>query len=221
MTASQVLCVIAVLAPWVGWLYLASFGRCPKCQGTGHIHRGRRVKVCPRCKGRRRVQRLGSRTVHWIAYRIRDGQRAAARYQEDSRGDSYGAHTHGSGSGLGGLLVILLAGALLGPPAAAAAAELLHVLAIVAGVIVGVGAVGVGGLLAWRWRRPRRDAARAMPPLPQKMARAASPLPQARRPPALPSASARELPGSLHLHFHGVSLEEIAAIIERRRPEEP
>jgi hypothetical protein len=27
----------------------------------------------------------------------------------------------------------------------------------------------------------------------------------------------RELPGGLHLHFHGVSAEEVAAIIERHR----
>jgi DnaJ-class molecular chaperone len=87
MTASQILLVIAALALWVGFLYVAPFGRCPKCKGTGHIQRGpRRRPVCPRCKGRRRVQRRGSRTVHRIAFKIRDGQRAAARYQEDSDG---------------------------------------------------------------------------------------------------------------------------------------
>jgi len=42
--------------------------------------------------------------------------------------------------------------------------ELVHVLIIVAGAIVGVGAVCVGGLLAWRWRRPQQDAARTAPP---------------------------------------------------------
>lgn len=84
MNASLILAVIAGAALWVGWLYLAPFGRCPKCQGTGHVRSGRRrVKVCPRCKGRRRVQRRGSRTVHRIAFKIRDGQRAAARYQQE------------------------------------------------------------------------------------------------------------------------------------------
>jgi hypothetical protein len=74
-----------------------------------------------------------------------------------------GAHTHGSGgSGLGEVLVILLAVALLGP-AAAAVAELVHVLLIVAGRIVGVGAARLAGLLAWQLRRTRVDAARAMP----------------------------------------------------------
>jgi DnaJ-class molecular chaperone len=84
VNASLILAVIAGAALWVGWLYLAPFGRCPKCQGTGHVRSGRRrVKVCPRCKGRRRVQRRGSRTVHRIAFKIRDGQRAAARYQQE------------------------------------------------------------------------------------------------------------------------------------------
>jgi DnaJ-class molecular chaperone len=74
----------------VGWLYLAPFGACPKCKGTGHIQRGPRLRpVCPRCNGRGRNQRRGSRTVHRLAFKIRDGQRAAASYQqEDSHGDS-------------------------------------------------------------------------------------------------------------------------------------
>jgi DnaJ-class molecular chaperone len=89
MNASLILAVIAALALWIGFLYVAPFGRCSKCKGTGHIKRGpRRRPVCPRCKGRKRVQRRGSRTVHRAAFRIRDGQRAAAKYQEDSDGDS-------------------------------------------------------------------------------------------------------------------------------------
>ena len=98
-----------------------------------------------------------------------------------------GAHTHGSGgSGLGEVLVILLAVALLGPAVAAAVAELVHVLLIAAGVIVGVGAASLVGLIAWRWRS-RKDAARAMPPR-TLVARAAPPLPQARRAAELPAA---------------------------------
>jgi DnaJ-class molecular chaperone len=85
VNAHLILALILGAAVWVGFLYVAPFGRCPKCQGTGHIKSGmRRVKVCPRCKGRRRVQRRGSRTIHRLAFKIRDGQRAAARYQEDS-----------------------------------------------------------------------------------------------------------------------------------------
>ena len=85
MHAHLILAVIACLAICVGRLYLAPFGPCPKCKGTGHIQRGRRRPVCPRCKGRRRVQRTGSRTVHRLARRIRDGRQAAARYQQEDR----------------------------------------------------------------------------------------------------------------------------------------
>jgi hypothetical protein len=84
VNAELVLLAIAALALWVGFLYVAPFSRCGKCKGTGHIRSGkRRVKVCPRRKGRRRVQRLGSRTVHRLAFRIRDGQRTAAKYQQE------------------------------------------------------------------------------------------------------------------------------------------
>ena len=77
------------------------------------------------------------------------------------------------------VLVVPLALAVL---AAAAVGELLHVLVIAAGVIVGIGAVCVGGLLAWRWHRPRLDAARATPPTfaEAKVVRAVPPLPQGR-----------------------------------------
>ena len=85
MSAQLVLAVIAVLALRVGFLYLRPFGRSPKCQGRGNIQRGRRRPVCPRCKGRKRVQRRGSRTVHRIAFKIRDGQRAAARYTREDK----------------------------------------------------------------------------------------------------------------------------------------
>ena len=90
MNAGLILAAIATVALWLGSLYVRPFGRCGKCKGKGHIRRGpRRVKVCPRCKGLRRVQRRGSRTVHRLAFRIRDGQRAAAKYtQEDSHGHS-------------------------------------------------------------------------------------------------------------------------------------
>jgi DnaJ-class molecular chaperone len=77
-----ILAAIAALALWVGSLYVDPFGPCPKCKGTGNIKRGRRRPVCPSCKGRRRVQHRGSRTVHRLAFKIRDGQRAAARYQQ-------------------------------------------------------------------------------------------------------------------------------------------
>ena len=92
MNATLILAVIAALAIWIGRLYVAPFGRCPKCHGTGHIKRTRKgkrgtqrvtVKICPRCKGLQRMQRRGSRTIHRAVFKIRDGQRAAAKYQEE------------------------------------------------------------------------------------------------------------------------------------------
>jgi uncharacterized membrane protein YraQ (UPF0718 family) len=120
------------------------------------------------------------------------------------------------GGGLGVVVLVIVATALLGPAVVAAVAELLRVLLIVAGVIVGVGAASLAGLLAWRWRRWHQDAARAMPPLPRKMARAAQPLPKAQPAHALPTGRQRELPGGLHLHFHGVSAEDVAAILRHQ-----
>ncbi len=62
-----------------------------------------------------------------------------------------GAHTHGSGgSGLGTAVLVVIGAALavkLAGPVLDAAAELLHVLLIAAGVIVGVGAASLVGLL--------------------------------------------------------------------------
>jgi hypothetical protein len=101
-------------------------------------------------------------------------------------------------------------------PVLDAVAELLQVFLIVAGVIVGVGAASLVGLLTWRWRRTQADAARAMPPLPTKMARAAQPLPKAWPVHALPAEFPRELPAEVHFHLHGVSAEEIAAILRRQ-----
>jgi len=116
-----------------------------------------------------------------------------------------GGHTHGSGgSGFGEILVILLAVALLGPVVAAAVAELVHVLLIMAGVIVGASAAGLVSLLAWQLRRTRVDAAPHHAPLPAKVVRAAQPLPKAQRPRELPAGLHSQTPGELHLHFHGL-----------------
>jgi hypothetical protein len=110
-----------------------------------------------------------------------------------------GAHTHGSGGGgLGEVLVILLAVALLGPAIAAAVAELVHLVLIVVAVLAGIAATGVVALAAFhvhRWRAggtvqrslPAPTAVRAL---------------QAPRepPPAI------ERPQEVHLHLHGVTL---------------
>jgi hypothetical protein len=49
-----------------------------------------------------------------------------------------------------------------------------------------------------------------------KVVRATAPLPQERQAPELPAASRRELPGDLHLHFPGVSAEDVAAILRHQ-----
>jgi hypothetical protein len=66
MTAFLILFTIA--AVWVASLLVHPFGRCWLCRGKGNIRRkgGRRAPKCPLCKGLKRRQRLGSRTVHRI-----------------------------------------------------------------------------------------------------------------------------------------------------------
>jgi hypothetical protein len=122
-----------------------------------------------------------------------------------------GAHTHGSGGGGTVVLVILAAvlAAAIARPVIHAAIEVFQVVLIVAVVIVGVGAAGLVGLLTWRWRRWQADAARTRPPCSRKLVRAARPLLQPR--PAI------ERPPDIHLHLHGVSAEDIAAILAQNR----
>ena len=131
-----------------------------------------------------------------------------------------GAHTHGSGGGLGTAALVLVGAALAvkaAPAVLGAAAELLHVVLIVVFIAACTGAVGVVALLALKRRRVRAGAAaRTMPPSPPTVVRAAPPLPQERRAGELPRESQRELPSGLHLHFHGISAEEVAAIIRHR-----
>jgi hypothetical protein len=70
MSAAAV--ILSVLALWAGSLYVRPFGRCWRCHGRGTVRKGkRRVKVCPRCRGLKRRQRFGSRTVHRLARQLR------------------------------------------------------------------------------------------------------------------------------------------------------
>lgn len=124
-----------------------------------------------------------------------------------------GAHTHGSsGSGLGMAVLVVLGAALAvrlaGP--VLAAAEVVYVLGIVVAVIVGGAAVALMVALASRWRRRRLDAARAEVPAAHLPLRAAQPL---------HTRGAIERPRELHLHLHGVSAAELAAIIRQQREE--
>jgi hypothetical protein len=123
----------------------------------------------------------------------------------------------GGGAGLGTALLVIVGAALFvkaTPVALAGAAALLHLVLIVAAVILGLAAVAVAGFVAWRlyrWRHPGADRATALPP---GMERAAHPLTEPRR-----SAAAlppRDRPREIHLHLHGVSAEDVAAILARR-----
>jgi hypothetical protein len=59
-------------AAWVLSLIVHPFGRCWLCRGKGNLHRkrSRRAPVCPLCKGLKRRQRFGSRTVHRVRRQV-------------------------------------------------------------------------------------------------------------------------------------------------------
>jgi hypothetical protein len=71
--AGHILIAFAVAVIWIGSLCVKPFGRCWLCLGKGYLHlkHSRRAPVCPLCKGMKRRQRLGSRTVHRTVRMIR------------------------------------------------------------------------------------------------------------------------------------------------------
>jgi hypothetical protein len=130
-----------------------------------------------------------------------------------------GAHTHGSGgSGLGTALLVLSGAALavkLAAPVAAAVGELVHVVLVLVAVVAGVAGACLLGFCTWRLYRWRQSgAARALPP---GMARAAQSLPPPQRA-ALPPAAGQV---HIHHHWHGVTAEDVAAILAREDPPRP
>jgi hypothetical protein len=122
-----------------------------------------------------------------------------------------GAHTHGGGGG-DLIYVLLVLGALaLAGPILAAVAELVHLVLIVVAVAGGVAAVGLVAFIAFRLRHRATEPAR--------LVYRAHPVAQ-RRSQALPEPRpAIERPAEVHLHLHGLSAAEIAAII--RHGQEP
>lgn len=68
--SAAVWAVVAVVA-WLLSLYVHPFGRCLRCRGRGAVIRGRRARPCPVCKGSKRRQRTGSRTVHRTVRMVR------------------------------------------------------------------------------------------------------------------------------------------------------
>ena len=71
--AHDILLTAAALSAWAVSVLIWPFRACTLCRGTGR-NRGsssRRFGTCRRCNGRGRIQRIGSRTVHRIAWTIR------------------------------------------------------------------------------------------------------------------------------------------------------
>jgi hypothetical protein len=130
-----------------------------------------------------------------------------------------GAHTHpGGGAGTAALVVgaAVLAAAVAGP-VLAAAAELLRIVVITVAVVVGLAlAAGIAAAALWLRRRHAIPAAVVSQPRPVPW-RATEPLSASRR-----SAAALPAPGrpEVHLHFHGVSAEDIVEAL-RQLPGEP
>jgi hypothetical protein len=85
MTA-HILIASAAIAIWLGSLCVKPFGRCWRCGGRGNLHRkgSRRAPVCPLCKGMKRRQRTGSRTVHRAARMVR-AELARTRRERSTR----------------------------------------------------------------------------------------------------------------------------------------
>ena len=119
-----------------------------------------------------------------------------------------GAHTHGSG-GFDPMPILIIIGAIaVAGPVAAAAVELLHILLIAVVVILSLGAVGLAAVIAYRVHRWRAGGTTRVS-LPAPTAARAVQAPTGPRP-------AIERPQEVHLHLHGVSAEEIAAILRRQ-----
>jgi hypothetical protein len=126
-----------------------------------------------------------------------------------------GAHTHGSGgSGLGEFVLVILAVALLGPAVAAAVAELLHLLVIVAAVLAVLAGADLVALGAWQLRHARQEMARVVYRVTPAPPRAVQAISEPRPRNAFPDVprQAIEAPRQVHLHLHGVSAEDVAAI---------
>ncbi len=121
-----------------------------------------------------------------------------------------GAHTHGSGGGGLGTAVLVIVGAALAvkyaAPVAAAAISLASIVLWAVAIVAGLAAVGLVAFAIYRWRHPRREL-----PL-----RAQATVIRA-QPRKLPEEPQRAIEQHIHHHWHGVSAEDIAAILARRR----
>jgi hypothetical protein len=119
-----------------------------------------------------------------------------------------GAHTHtemgGGGNGWLVIVAVMLLAAVAGP-VVHGVTDLIKALAITVAVLAALALTGLAAVAAYRARKGRSA-------LPQGRVRA---LPVA-HPRELEHARALEHAQEVHLHFHGVSAEDVAAILARR-----
>jgi len=118
-----------------------------------------------------------------------------------------GAHTHGSG-GFDPMPLLIIIGAIaVAGPVLAAVAELIHILLIAVAVLAGLAVVSVVAVLAFHVHRWRAGGT-VQRPLP------AAPWQRAVQAPREPRPAIEQ---HVHHHWHGISPEDVAAIIERSR----
>ncbi len=131
-----------------------------------------------------------------------------------------GAHVHGHGGGGPGpfsalmLFLALAFAAMIAGPVIAAVTVLVHVVLIIAAALVATAVAAGAGLLAWHLRRHRAGRRPSVPLLTPRPLRGTQPLSEPREPrPAL------ERPAELHLHLHGVTPADIAAMLNGVQPD--
>lgn len=75
LTAGHFLIAFAILAAWIGSLWVHPFGKCPRSRGRRMVIKNGKRKPwpvqCRVCNGVGRRQRPGSRTVHRTVQHIR------------------------------------------------------------------------------------------------------------------------------------------------------
>ena len=133
-------------------------------------------------------------------------------------GHADGAHTHGGG-GFDPMPILIIIGAIvLAGPVLAAVAELIHILLIAVAVLAGLAVVSVVAVLAFHVHRWRAGGTiqRSLPAAPRQRVVQGAPAARAVQAPREPQP-ALEAPQEVHLHLHGISAEDVAAILARDR----
>jgi hypothetical protein len=131
-----------------------------------------------------------------------------------------GLHCDGCGNGSGGgilavIIGLVIIGAIAGPVVAAVTAVVEAVLAA-AVALAALAVAAAAGYLAWRHRHPRRAPSWAADP------RTSAPLARSQAAGLTPRQAGRELPSPQihnHFHLHGLSDDQLAALINRKDPQ--